>query len=138
MIEESFFNINFQTDSIEKSSIERPHHNKRIKDWKTEKYVLLCDVWTSSWQCVRTLFQDKLSYSQDVMLQVRRPVNLPNVEHKCFPILRTELLTQSSHIVVSKIPLFRAEVLQTLGGFGKFRLHADHYRPRALESSESI
>lgn len=32
MIEESFFNINFQTDSIEKSSIERSHHNKRIAE----------------------------------------------------------------------------------------------------------
>lgn len=72
------------------------------------------------------------------MLQVRRPIDLPNIEHECLPILRTKLFTQSSHIVVSKIPLFRTEILQTLGGFGKFRLYADHYRPWALEPSKSI
>jgi len=43
-----------------------------------------------------------------------------------------------SHVVVSKVPLARGEILQAFGGLVEFRLYTDHYGSRALQPCKNI
>ena len=96
------------------------------------------NVWASGWQCIRALLQYELPDAQYVVLQIRGPVDLPDIEHEGLPVLGAEHLSQSPNVLVLEVPLLRAEVLEALGRLVELRLDAHHDGLAAPEAGEQV
>jgi hypothetical protein len=63
------------------------------------------------------LFKDEMSYTKNIVFNIRGPMDFSDIKMKHPPILWAQKSIQVSNIFVSESPLLCGEVLQTFNSF---------------------